>query len=120
MEQVCNDIFHKKCQITFTQKVINETVNKCYTPIEKVCNGQGESICKTLNETTCFTSYIEKSPGKFTPKTACEKNPIKLCGTRCIYEEGDEVCHDIVVHSVTDIPGIHKKTAFHTYHMQPE
>jgi hypothetical protein len=35
-EEVCDENFEKKCQITFRQQAINETVRKCYKPTEKV------------------------------------------------------------------------------------
>ena len=40
-EEVCEENFEKQCSITFKQQAFNETVNKCYRPVEKVCNGQG-------------------------------------------------------------------------------
>merc|ERR1711936_646808 len=35
-EEVCEETFEKSCSITFKQQAFNETVRKCYTPIEKV------------------------------------------------------------------------------------
>jgi hypothetical protein len=35
-EQICDENFEKKCQITFKQQGFNETVKKCYKPVEKV------------------------------------------------------------------------------------
>jgi hypothetical protein len=35
---VCDENFEKKCQITFRQQAINETVRKCYRPTQKVTN----------------------------------------------------------------------------------
>ena len=35
-EQVCEENFEKKCQITFKQQGFNETVKKCYKPVQKV------------------------------------------------------------------------------------
>jgi len=37
-EQICDENFEKKCQITFKQQGFNETVKKCYRPIEKDSN----------------------------------------------------------------------------------
>merc|ERR1711874_886747 len=62
-EEVCEENFEKSCSITFKQQAYNETVNKCYTPIEKVCNGQGEEVCQTVYESSCTTKYVEKQPG---------------------------------------------------------
>ena len=41
-EEVCDENFEKKCQITFKKMATTETVKKCYTPLEKVC-GEGQS-----------------------------------------------------------------------------
>ena len=42
-EEVCDENFEKKCQITFKKMTSIETVKKCYTPLEKVCGG-GDSL----------------------------------------------------------------------------
>ena len=42
-EEVCDENFEKKCQITFKKMATTETVKKCYTPLEKVCGG-GDSL----------------------------------------------------------------------------
>jgi len=103
-EQICTENFNKRCQITFKQQALNETVQKCYKPLEKVCNGEGEEICKTVFESSCTTKYVEKQPGKFVGDSQCEKLPIKVCGKGCTYEEGEEECHDKVLTSVVEIP----------------
>ena len=51
-EEVCDETFEKLCSITFKQQAYNETVNKCYRPVEKVCNGQGEEVCQTAVKKT--------------------------------------------------------------------
>ena len=38
-EEVCDENFEKKCQITFKKMASTETVKKCYRPLEKVCDG---------------------------------------------------------------------------------
>ena len=63
-EEVCEENFEKTCQITFKQQAVNETVEKCYKPLEKVCNGQGPEECRTVYESSCTTRYVEKQPGK--------------------------------------------------------
>merc|ERR1711936_1339204 len=103
-EQVCEENFEKSCQITFKQQDFNETIRKCYKPIEKVCNGQGKEICQTVYESSCSTKYVEKQPGKFVGDTACEKLPVEICGAGCVLEEGDEECHDKVIVSLVDVP----------------
>jgi len=103
-EEVCEENFEKNCQITFKQKAFNETVKKCYKPVEKVCNGQGPEECRTVYESSCSTKYVEKQPGKFVGDTACEKLPIEICGAGCTFEEGPEECHDKVVATLVDVP----------------
>merc|ERR1711936_221209 len=103
-EEVCEEDFEKQCSITFKQKAVNETVEKCYKPIEKVCNGQGPEECRTVYESSCTTKYVEKQPGKFVGDTKCEKLPIEICGAGCTFEEGPEECHDKVTASLVDVP----------------
>jgi hypothetical protein len=103
-EEVCEENFEKKCQITFKQEAMTETVRKCYRPQEKVCNGQGPEECRTVYESSCTTKYIEKTPGKFVGDTACEKLPVKICGRGCVLEEGPEECHEKQIDSLVDIP----------------
>jgi hypothetical protein len=103
-EEVCEENFEKTCQITFKQEAFNETVQKCYKPIEKVCNGQGPEECRTVYESSCTTKYVEKQPGKFVGDTACEKLPVEICGAGCTSEEGPEECHDKTVVSLLDVP----------------
>merc|ERR1711997_1387617 len=43
-EEVCDETYEKSCQIIFKQQAFNETVQKCYKPLTKVCNGQGEDV----------------------------------------------------------------------------
>ena len=103
-EQVCEENFEKTCSITFKQQAFNETVRKCYEPVEKVCNGQGPEICQTVYESSCSTKYVEKQPGKFVGDTACEKLPVEICGAGCVLEPGEEECHDKVIASLVDVP----------------
>ena len=103
-EEVCEENFEKLCSITFKQQAYNETVKKCYKPVEKVCNGQGPEECRTVYESSCTTKYVEKQPGKFVGDTACEKLPIEICGAGCTYEEGPEECHDKVIATTVDVP----------------
>ena len=103
-EEVCEENFEKSCSITFKQQAYNETVNKCYRPVEKVCNGQGEEVCQTVYESSCTTKYVEKQPGKFVGDTGCEKLPVEICGAGCVFEEGDEECHEKVITSIVDLP----------------
>ena len=103
-EEVCDENFEKTCQITYKQMAVEENVEKCYKPIEKVCNGQGPEECRTVYESSCTTRYIEKKPGKFVGDTKCEKLPVEICGAGCVFEEGPKECHDKVVTSLVDIP----------------
>jgi len=103
-EEVCEENFEKSCQITFKQQAVDETVKKCYKPLEKVCNGQGPEECRTVYESSCTTKYVEKQPGKFVGDTKCEKLPVEICGAGCVTEEGPEECHDKKITSLIDIP----------------
>ena len=128
-EEVCEENFEKKCQITFKQMAVTETVQKCYRPLMKKCgndvegtrikrqlaeygNGNGQSLadaqaaeeCKTFYESSCTTKYVEKQPGKFVGDTKCEKLPIELCGQGCVVEEGEEECHDKEIDTLIDVP----------------
>merc|ERR1711970_454944 len=103
-EEVCEETFEKSCSITFKQQAFEDKVNKCYTPVEKVCNGQGPEECRTVYESSCTTKYVEKQPGKFVGDTGCEKLPVEICGAGCTYEEGLEECHDKVTASIVNVP----------------
>jgi len=103
-EEICEENFEKSCQITFKQQAQEETVKKCYRPLEKVCNGQGPEECRTVYESSCTTKYVEKGPGKFVGDTSCEKLPVEICGAGCTTEEGPEECHDKQITSLIDVP----------------
>ena len=47
-EEVCEENFEKKCSISFAMRAQNETVEKCYTPLVKVCGG-GNSFGRPAN-----------------------------------------------------------------------
>ncbi|CAB4054158.1 unnamed protein product [Lepeophtheirus salmonis] len=95
--------FEKICQVTFKQQATEETIKKCYKPLEKVCNGQGPEECRTVYESSCTTKYVEKQPGKFVGDTKCEKLPIEICGAGCVTEEGPQECHDKTITSLIDV-----------------
>ena len=103
-EEVCEENFEKTCQITFKKQAMIEKVKKCYRPMEKICNGQGPTECRTVYESSCSTRYIEKRPGKFVGDTKCEKLPIEICGAGCTSRAGAEECHDKEVTSLIDVP----------------
>ena len=104
-EEVCEENFDKQCSITFTQKAFNETVRKCYKPVDKVCNGSGPEVCQTVYESSCTTKYTEKEPGgRLVGETSCEKLPVEICGAGCSYVEGEEECHDTTLATVVDVP----------------
>ena len=103
-EQKCHENYQKSCRISFHKKAQNETIRKCYRPVEKVCAGEGPVECRTVYETSCNTRYVEASPGKFVGETECEKLPVKVCGAGCTYEEGAEECHDKVIGTVVEVP----------------
>ncbi|CAB4054160.1 unnamed protein product [Lepeophtheirus salmonis] len=81
-QEVCEEKLEKICQVTFKQQATEETIKKCYKPLEKVCNGQGPEECHTK----------------------CEKLPIEICGAGCVTEEGPQECHDKTITSLIDVP----------------
>ena len=103
-EKICRENFEKQCSITFRQQAYNETVSKCFTPVEKVCTGDGEEHCETVYETACTTKYSESKKRKFVGDTICEKLPLKLCGSGCNFREGEKECKDDVIASFVDVP----------------
>jgi hypothetical protein len=103
-EEVCEENFEKTCQITFSAQAYAETVSACYTPVSKVCGGEGPEECRTVYEASCTTKYVEIQPGKFGADTTCEKLPVEICGTGCTFEDGVDECDDKVVTSAVDIP----------------
>jgi len=103
-EEVCEENFEKKCQITFKQEAVEETVRKCYRPVQKVCNGQGPEQCRTEYESSCTTKYVEKGQGQFVGDTQCQKLPVEICGAGCVSEEGPEECHDKTIDTLVDVP----------------
>jgi len=104
VEEICEENFEKQCQITFKKQAFNETVEHCYRPIEKVCDGQGPTECRTVYESSCTTKYVEKQPGKFVADTSCEKLPVEICGAGCSFEEGEQNCHMKTVAALVDTP----------------
>ena len=40
--QVCEETFDKKCSISFTKQASNETVEKCYRPLVRVCGDSSD------------------------------------------------------------------------------
>ena len=67
-QEECEENFEKKCQITFRQEAIRDTVRKCYKPQVKVCNGQGPEQCRTVFETDCTTKVGDCDCPAFTEK----------------------------------------------------
>jgi len=60
-EEVCEENFEKKCQITFKKMASVETVKKCYTPLEKVCGG-GDNLSDPA-----LASYGNAPPTSYLP-----------------------------------------------------
>ena len=46
-EELCNENFEKKCQITFKKEAVSEKVKKCYRPQESAC-GNNYSLSQSL------------------------------------------------------------------------
>merc|ERR1712130_527675 len=103
-EKQCQENFAKICQITFGKSAVRDTVLKCYTPLVKVCNGQGPNECRTEYETSCTTRYVEQTPGKFIGDTKCEKVALEVCGEGCITEEAPGECHEKTTANLVDVP----------------
>ena len=103
-EQICNNNFEKSCSITFKQEVVSETIQKCYRPQKKVCNGQGIERCETVFESSCETKYIKQVSGEFIGDTQCRKLPLEVCGKGCVMEDEPEECHDKKIDSLVDVP----------------
>jgi len=123
-EEVCEDHFEKKCQITFRKEASKETVKKCYKPMSKTCNGQGPTKCRAEFETSCSTKYVELSPENFIGDSRCVKIPFQICGEGCSAEEGEEECHDKHVDILVDVPEevcdiIPQKTCRHATKLVP-
>ncbi|TRY75841.1 hypothetical protein TCAL_12657 [Tigriopus californicus] len=125
-EEVCDENFEKVCQIVFKKAAFNETVRKCYTPVDLECDEKSSQqssygapkparrpqsrpsddavICRTVKETLCTTRYVKKG-GKLVGDTSCKSIPVELCGgSTCKTRNLPEECHDKVVASIVDIP----------------
>ena len=111
-KQVCSEMFHKSCQITFRKSSAKEKVKKCHFPTEKVCNGNGPDRCSTVYETSCTSRYIDKSGNgtQFVGDTNCQKIPNKICGKGCITRPGKEECHENQVRNSISIALCFKNT----------
>jgi hypothetical protein len=103
-EEVCEDIYEKKCQITFIQEAIKETIRHCYRRQEKFCNGTGEEVCKTVYESSCSTKYEQTATGHYEGNTTCEKIPYEICGRGCVSQEGPEECQDKEMDTLVEVP----------------
>ena len=67
-EEICEETFDKKCSISFTKTAQNETVQKCYTPLVKVCgDGQlkGQSQSNLLSGSDNELNTIDDNLGGY-------------------------------------------------------
>ena len=94
-EEVCEETFDKKCSISFIQQARNETVEKCYTPLVKVCGeagrrGSGEES-NTISDTG--NNYEDnkrrrrrrfKKNAKFGSRKTCQTYYETSCTTRYV------------------------------------
>ena len=78
-EEVCEENFEKSCQITFKQQAYNETVRKCYRPVEKVCSGQGPEVCRTVYEASCSTKYVGVSQKQYKNSQLIFSDMLRSC-----------------------------------------
>ena len=61
-------------------------------------------FCINQITVSCLSQYVEKSPGKFVGQTSCTKVPVEICGRGCVYQEGEEECHEKQIDSLVDVP----------------
>ena len=54
---------------------VDETVIKCYTPVEKVCNGQGPEECRIVHQSSMWRNR---------PASLWEILPAKTCLWRSV------------------------------------
>ena len=54
-EEQCEETFTKKCFIDYKKVASQEKVQFCHTPL--ICEGEGETECKTVYESQCETRY---------------------------------------------------------------
>jgi len=114
-EEVCEENFEKKCQITFKKMAISETLKKCYRPLMKTCgneatpsrlrfkrqqqrfkrqaalpgygnDGQGERLAEGFEE-QCKTFYETACTTKYV-----EKQPGKFVGDTSCEKLPVELC----------------------------
>ena len=78
-EEICENSFHKTCQITIRQAASTEVVRSCLTPVSKACEGDGPEVCRTVYETSCVSRYVKIHLGKIKPETVCQKMLVELC-----------------------------------------
>ena len=106
--EVCEDVYTKNCNIVFSKKAHNETLEHCYYPMELDCEGSGggeeEEVCETVWESSCVTRY-QPSPPDLPPTTECHKIPVELCGApTCQPRPGARTCHEKVLQRVQEVP----------------
>ncbi len=98
-EEVCDENFEKKCQITFRQQAINETVRKCYKPTEKVRYTSKHKhkinmklICKQMSS---FSKNLACFSCRFSNRISflfCQASAILLC---CFCSKLSLVCNNV-------------------------
>merc|ERR1711962_1308089 len=126
-EEDCDENFRKSCFIEYEQIAFNKTAEVCRTPLVKDCDVQGPEICRTEYESECWTkqevhdvqddvvecetvveekcNVSKKNVKKYTPITACTKEPRELCAPAgCGFKEGSEECFEKVQTVVQDAP----------------
>ena len=89
-EEVCEESFDKKCSISFLQQARNETVEKCYRPLVKVCGEtDGRSLGEEINTIADTRSKRRrrrrfKKNAKFGSKKTCQTYYETSCTTRYV------------------------------------
>merc|ERR1711976_28500 len=76
-EEVCEEDFEKQCSITFKQQAYNETVKKCYKPVEKVCNGQGPEEAELSMSHPAAPSMLRNSQASLLETPLVRSSPLR-------------------------------------------
>jgi len=78
-EEKCLTSYNKKCRITYTPSVSEETVSVCRDTLEKKCSEDtvGETVCRTVYQTQCNTRYNEMTMEEDRP--VCEVTTQTKC-----------------------------------------
>merc|ERR1712227_100044 len=102
---ICTTYYQSECVTRDEEHQVSEDVPECKTIEEKNCSDDSQGTCSTYTRQVCEVKTQQVS--RFTPVTACEKNPVELCGPKqCTFKETDEEeCHEKSVTVIHEKPG---------------